>query len=69
MGYTIKQLQKKESPEYISDKLVLTTLISERLNSLTNVYSPLSLRLTDLRKKVENETVFQQETEGQITKQ
>lgn len=67
MAYTIKQLQKKDSPEYISDKLLLTTLINERINGLTQVYSPLSQRLADLRKKVEDGTVFHQETEGQKT--
>ena len=67
MAYTIKQLQKKDSKEYMSDKLLLTTLINERINGLTQVSSPLSKRLTDLRKKVEDGTVFQTETEGQKT--
>jgi len=67
MTYTIKQLQKKDSPEYVSDKLLLTTLINERVNKLSNPYSPLSSRLNDLLKKVENGSVFHQETEGMKT--
>jgi hypothetical protein len=51
---TIKQLTKKDSPEYISDKKLLQILIHERINKLTQVYSPLSTRLHELRSKVDN---------------
>lgn len=51
---TIKQLNKKDSPEYISDKKLLMMLINERQNKTTNPYSPLNTRLAELKQKVEN---------------
>jgi hypothetical protein len=54
MAYTIKQLNEKDSKEYISDKKLLQILIHERINKLTQVYSPLSTRLHELRSKVDN---------------
>jgi hypothetical protein len=54
MAYTIKQLNEKDSKEYFSDKKMLQLLIQERINKLTQVYSPLSKRLHELRNKVDN---------------
>lgn len=51
---TMNQLTKKGSPEYLSDKRLLQMLIHERINKLTQVYSPLSIRLHELRSKVDN---------------
>lgn len=54
MNYTINQISKKGHPDYINDKRLLQILIQERINKLTQVYSPLSTRLQKLRSKVDN---------------
>jgi len=52
--YTIDQLLIKENKNYISDKQLLLTIINERANRLTNIYSPLSIRLKELASKIGN---------------
>ena len=56
--YTINELLKKDSGEYLDDKSLILALIHERQSSVTNVNSPLYVRLNELEKKVENEEIF-----------
>ena len=49
LRYTIKELKE------ISHKQLILALINERKERLTNNYSPLNKRLSDLYKWVENE--------------
>lgn len=51
--YTIEELQKSESENYLSDLKLIRAIINERRSSCTNYYSPLYKRLTNLLTKVE----------------
>ncbi len=46
--YTIDELENK------SDSWLLLRIINDRMDSLTNVYSPLYRRLSQLQKKIVN---------------
>jgi len=52
--YTLNQLQHPESPEYLSDEKLLQRIITDRLESTTNPYSPLCERLIHLRERLHN---------------
>jgi hypothetical protein len=49
--FTIKELTKPESPEYISNDLLINILINERMNGL-NMNSPLYNRLKELKSQL-----------------
>lgn len=53
--FTIKELQDKNSPEYLSDAKMLRTLVIERQRTCTNVYAPLYQRLQALYIKLSAE--------------
>lgn len=50
--YTMEELGDEKSPKYLTDLKLIRSLIVERQQSTTNVYSPLNKRLNQLYKKV-----------------
>lgn len=52
--FTINQLTNKKSEEYLEDRSLLMMIISDRMNSCSNVNAPLYTRLAELYKKVDN---------------
>lgn len=53
--YTVEELEKTESTNYLSDNKLLLAIINERQSSCTNIYSPLYKRLQQLKRKLEAE--------------
>jgi hypothetical protein len=51
--YTINQLSKKDSKEYLSDISLLRELVRDRRSDCTNYYSPMAERLQELIDKLE----------------
>ena len=51
--FTIKQLQKKDDKEYLSDLKMLRALVAERKSEVSNPYAPLSERLKELYNKLD----------------
>jgi len=53
--FTIKELQDKNSPDYLSDAKMLRALVIERQQTCTNVHAPLYQRLQQLYNKLSKE--------------
>lgn len=53
--YSVEQLTKKDSENYLSDRILLRGVISDRMSDCTNVYSSLYIRLSELYWKVDND--------------
>jgi len=51
--YTLTELTKKDSEDYLDDLSLIQALINERQGDCTNAYSPLHKRLAELSKKIE----------------
>lgn len=52
--YTIAELEKdKGSEDYMSDFKMLRAVITERQETITNMYSPLNKRLNKLKAKID----------------
>ena len=51
--YTLTELTKKDSDDYLNDLALIQALINERQGDCTNGYSPLYKRLSELSKKIE----------------
>lgn len=58
--FTIKELQDKTSPDYLSDAKMLRALVIERQQSCTNVHAPLYQRLQQLYNKLSKEIETEQ---------
>jgi hypothetical protein len=52
--YKIDELRNKESREYLSDLQLLRAVVAERKSDVSNVYAPLSVRLSELYKKLDD---------------
>jgi len=50
--YTIAEVKNKDSKEYMSDFRLLTAILNERQQTLTNIYSPLYQRINQLKNKI-----------------
>lgn len=58
--FTIKELQDKNSPDYLSDAKMLRALVIERQQTCTNVNAPLYQRLQQLYNKLSKEMETEQ---------
>ncbi len=46
--YTVDELARPESKEYLSDNKMLRAIISDRMGDCSNIYAPLYVRLKSL---------------------
>ena len=62
--YTIAELQKKDSSDYLDDKKLILSLINERASDCYNPNAPLYKRLKQLQHNVENNSLANQPNEN-----